>query len=280
MLDDKIINEKYDLCKKLVAKKEYSNARDNLIELINMVEPIYISPLKKYYSFNHVLDSYYYAYFMKDDSELSYTMHSINDYYRLLGFVYMHLEWMDDAIVAYNKALLYNPVDVDTFFQLGELFKKKADLRALKKLSFEVYNFCCSRATLAHFYRNLGYYYLETQKPEEALILYIYSNIFFETKQALSEIEFLKASVPALNEKYIFSIKKDLKKMQEILENNNIPTGPNPDTIGITYRVAQLEKDAGRYENAYDCFSLVYDITLDEEVKKELEALKKHAEDL
>lgn len=276
MLDEIKIKDLYEKSKAYITKKAYKEARITLKELIDYVEPLYVSPLKKYHSFNHVLDSYYYSYFFKDNKEINFTFHNINDYYRLYGFVLMHLERYDEASMAYNKALEYNPVDVDTFFQLGELCKKMSNLRALRKLTFEVYNFCCSRATMAHFYRNLGYYYLENHKPEEAMILYIYSNIFYETKQALSEMEFLKATVPALDSQFTFSMKRDIKKMQEVLETNEIPTGPNPDTIGITYRVGQLEADAKHYENAYDCFSLVYDITLDQKVKEELDAVSKH----
>ena len=276
MLDDNTINSMYNKCKNLVTKKDYKNAREAIKELIDAVEPLYISPLKKYYSFNHILDSYYYSYFFKDTEELNYAMHNINDYYRLYGFIFMHLERYDEASVAYNKALLYNPVDVDTYFQLGELYKKTGNIRGVKKISFEVYNYCCSRATMAHFYRNLGYYYLENYKPETALALYIYSNIFYETKQALSEIDFLKSTVPSLNDTHIFSLKKDIKKLQSILEENNIPTGPNPDTIGITYRVGQLEMQALNYENACDCFTLVYDLTLDKDVEKDLICCKEH----
>ncbi len=269
MLDDKMIAEKYTLCKNLITKKDYKAARDGLLQLIEMVEPIYISPLKKYYSFNHVIESYYYAYFYKDDGELTYALHNVNDYYRLLGFVYMHLEKFDEAIMAYNKSLEYNPVDLDTFFQLGELYKKQNNIRSLKKVTFELYNYCCSRATIAHFYRNLGFYYLENKRPKEAMALYIYSNIFYETKQANSELEFLKASLQ-LTDEYEDALRNDIKSLQKILEDLEIPTGPNADTIGITYRVGQLERDAFRYENAYDCFAMVYDLTLDEEVKKEL----------
>ncbi len=273
MLDEKSINKKYTLCKELITKKDYKAARNNLLELIDMVEPIYISPAKKYFCFNHIIESYYYSYFHKDDSELNYAMHNVNDYYRLLGFVYMHLERLDDAVMAYNKSLVYNPVDLDTYFQLGELYKKQSNLRALKKASFELYNYCCSRATIAHFYRNLGFYYLETKRPKEAMALYIYSNIFYETKQAVSELEFLKASL-TLTDEYEAALRNDIKALQKILTDLEIPTGPNPDTIGITYRVGQLERDAFRYENAYDCFSMVYDLTLDEEVKSELVKLK------
>ncbi len=269
MLDDKMIAEKYTLCKNLITKKDYKAARDGLLQLIEMVEPIYISPLKKYYSFNHVIESYYYAYFYKDDGELTYALHNVNDYYRLLGFVYMHLEKFDEAIMAYNKSLEYNPVDLDTFFQLGELYKKQNNIRSLKKVTFELYNYCCSRATIAHFYRNLGFYYLENKRPKEAMALYIYSNIFYETKQANSELEFLKASLQ-LTDEYEDALRNDIKSLQKILEDLEIPTGPNADTIGITYRVGQLERDAFRYENAYDCFAMVYDLTLDGEVKKEL----------
>ena len=180
--------------------------------------------------------------------------------YRLLGFALMKVNRLDEAIMAYNHGLDWNPVDLDTLLQLGELYKITNNIKSLRKVSFEAYNFCCTRATLARFYRNLGYYYLEEYKPEIARALYLYSNIYFKTDNADNELKVInEATKEAKND-------LSLKELQSILEGEKIPLGPNSDTLGITYSVGQIEMDNQNSENAADCFAMVYDLTMDEEV--------------
>ncbi len=276
MTDNKIILDKYKLAKALIKDKRYFEAKDILKELIDMVEPMYVASnditAPKYFSFNHVLETYFYAYFMKDVSPLNYTEYNINDYYRLYGFSLMNVSRYDEAIIAYNRALLYNPVDVDTYYQLGELYKKTGSIKALKKVTYEVYNFCCTRSDMARFYRNLGFYYLESHNPRVAKALYKYSNIYYDTRQANSELEFLARSC---GDNIILADDRDidLATLQAVLKEYDIPLAPNPDTLGIAFRVGMIERDNGNKEAAFDCFSMVYDLTMDEAVREELAKL-------
>lgn len=263
------IDQKFEQCKKLIEQEHYSKAIPALKEVISEVSNLYINSDDKYLSFNHILETYYYAYFLKDVSKIKYTDYNINAMYRLLGFALMKVNRLDEAIMAYNHGLDWNPVDLDTLLQLGELYKMTNNIKSLRKVSFEAYNFCCTRATLARFYRNLGYYYLEQYKPEIARALYMYSNIYFQTENADNELKFINQATKEDNN-------YTLKELQSILENEKIPLGPNSDTLGITYRVGQIEMDNKNFENAADCFAMVYDLTMDEEV----EALLKKADSM
>ena len=253
--------------KNLIKDKDYKAAIPVIKELTDKVEAMYDNHSNKLFSFNHILETYYYAYFMKDVSQLEYTEYAINAYYRTLGFCQMHIGKHIDAIKSYEKALKWNPVDLDTYLQLAELYKKVNNLDSLRKVTFESYNFLCSRATMARFYRNLGFYYLEKYEPELAVILYKYSNIYYETEFANKELEFIAKAIRNEIPEY------SLKYMQEKINEYNIPVGPNPDTIGITYRVGQLELEAGNTKEAKECFMMVYDLTQDYEVENILKSL-------
>lgn len=269
-LNEDII-KRYDYCKELVEKKDYRNATGSIKELIDLTEPYYLEKSKKenirYMSFNHILETYYYAYFFKDVSKLNYTDYNISGFYRLYGFCLMKLEKNEDAIMAYNKGLDWNPVDLDTLMQLGELYKITGNIKAVRKVSNEFYKLCCTRATLARYYRNLAFYYLETHNIQMAAALYLYSNIYYETENALSELKFIESILNQPVKDY------SLSELQELLKKEDIPLGPNSDTLGITYRVGQIEADAGNTTNACDCFAMVYDLTQDLEVKAQLDKL-------
>ena len=88
----------------------------------------------------------------------------------------------------------------------------------------------------------------------------MYSNYFEESQQAAAELEFLEK---AIGKKVT---KKDLKQIQKILEDNDIPTQANPVTLALLYRAAQEASEAGDSQQALDCYRMVFDLTADEEV--------------
>lgn len=259
------INRQFNECKLLVEQEHYSKAIPIIKAIIDTVSSKYVGQEVRYYSFNHILETYYYAYFFKDVSKLNYTEENINSYYRLYGFALMKVNRLDEAIMAYNAGLDWNPVDLETLMQLGELYKLSKNFKSLRKVSNESYKLCCTRATLARYYRNLGYYYLESYKPEVARALYTYSNIYFETENAKTEISFLDKAQPQ------YAKEMSVKELQAIIQQEGIPLGPDSNTLGITFRVGQIELDNGNYQNAADCMAMVYDLTEDDEAKQLME---------
>lgn len=261
------IYELYDKSKKAIEGKKYSEAIVVLKEMIELAEAGYADKDGKWFSFNHILETYFYVCFLKDASPLNYTEYNISAFYRLYGFSLMKLERFEKARDAYKQAIKWNPVDLDSFVQLAELYKQMKDLENVKKVTMDFYNYCCTRAMMARFYRNMGYYYLEKYEPDTAVALYQYSNIFCHTDSADRELRFLekamKKEIP----------QQEIPKLQKVLKDKDIPPGPNPDTLGITFRVGQLEMDKNNFESAKDCFMMVYDLTQDAETKAYIEKI-------
>ena len=100
----------------------------------------------------------------------------------------------------------------------------------------QAYRFCCTRATMARYYRNMGFYYLSSYNTDMAKACYTYSNIYYHTMQAMFDKE-------------------------------NVEPGPDSKTIGIVYRVGELMLQDKEYALAKDCFSIVYDITNEQQLE-------------
>ena len=132
----------------------------------------------------------------------------------------------------------------------------------------EAYRLCCTRATMARYYRNMGFYYLSAYKPEVARACYIYSNIYYKTDNADAELSYIEQ---ALNQE---TPKLSVKEMQKMFDDEGIEPGPSSDTIGVIYRVGQIMMESQDYRLAKDCFSIVYDITQEEQLEKLLEELE------
>ena len=97
---------------------------------------------------------------------------------------------------------------------------------------------------------------------------YIYSNIYYKTDNADAELSYIEQ---ALNQE---TPKLSVKEMQKMFDDEGIEPGPSSDTIGVIYRVGQIMMESQDYQLAKDCFSIVYDITQEEQLEKLLEELE------
>ena len=64
-----------------------------------------------------------------------------------------------------------------------------------------------------------------------------------------------------------------------MFDDEGIEPGPSSDTIGVIYRVGQIMMESQDYRLAKDCFSIVYDITQETQLKTLLDELDKDLED-
>ena len=168
-------------------------------------------------------------------------------------------EWLD--------AHFENPVDMESILGIILCCKQLGDTEGEYSYTTESYNYCCTRAELAAYYRNLGWYYLEKYNPELSAACYLYSKYFEESQQADAELEFLEKAIG----KKVSA--KDLSQIQNILKENNIPTEANPVTLALLYKAAEEAQEAGDKAQALDCYRMVYDLTEDEEVGKRISGL-------
>ena len=99
-----------------------------------------------------------------------------------------------------------------------------------------------------------------------------YKNLNMLSRYADNELKYLEQ---ALNDK---TPEYSVKQMQEILDKNEVEPGPDSKTIGIIYRVGELMMNDKDYRLARDCFSIVYDITQEAQLKTLLDELDKNLE--
>ncbi len=225
-----------------------------------------------YFSFNHIIELYVYSYYYRPEKQVMHALIPYSEYYRTYGTILMHLERSEDAKKAYDKALLWNPVDLDTLLSIGELYRQTNQLEEYLNVTKEAYRYCSTRATMARYYRNRAYYYVEKYKPQTARALYAYSNIFYKTDAAKNELQFIENAINEPTPEY------NIKELQTLIKNNGIELGPDPDTLGIVYQVGKLMLEDKDYKNARDCFSIVYDSTQDAECETILNKLEEQIE--
>ena len=217
---------------------------------------------------NHIMEYYIYAFYFKPDCDVVLSELPYGEYYRSYGDLCVKSGRYKAGIEAYSNAICWNPVDLDAILGLAECYKYLNMLKRYMIATKEAYRLCCTRATMARYYRNMGFYYLSAYKPEVARACYIYSNIYYKTDNADAELSYIEQ---ALNQE---TPKLSVKEMQKMFDDEGIEPGPSSDTIGVIYRVGQIMMESQDYQLAKDCFSIVYDITQEEQLEKLLEELE------
>lgn len=220
-----------------------------------------------YISLNHVMEYYIFEYYFKPEDNVCCSEIPFAHYYRTYGDFCMTIGKYHAANKAYSKAIEWNPVDLDAILGLAETYKYLDNMKKYYELTQAAYRYCCTRATMARYYRNMGFFYVSSYKPELARACYIYSNIYYHTDNADNELKYLET---ALGDK---TPDLDIKTMQNMFDEAGIEPGPEKDTVGIIYQVGKIMLSDGDKALAKDCFSIVYDITQEKEIEKLLESL-------
>jgi len=223
---------------------------------------------KIYMSLNHIMEYYLYEVYFEPDEDVDILDIPIGEYYRTFGELCQTMKKYKAAEDAYKKALSWNPVDLDSYLGLAESYKYQNMLNRFLEVTRQAYRYCCTRATMARYYRNIAYYYLASYKPEIARDTYQYSNVYYHTENADSELKYIEE---AINEK---TPEIDIRRIQGVFKDESIEPGPDSKTIGVIYRVGELMMQDEDLALARDCFSIVYDITQEPQLGSLLDQLE------
>ena len=193
----------------------------------------------------------------------------IAEYYRTYADLCVKLQKYKRAEDAYKKALCWNPVDLDSYLGFAECYKYLNMMSRYLDVTKQAYRFCCTRATMARYYRNMGFYYLSSYNTDMAKACYTYSNIYYHTDNADSELNYIENALKEAKDKGVTKDDKeyDIRTMQAMFDKENVEPGPDSKTIGIVYRVGELMLQDKEYALAKDCFSIVYDITNEQQLE-------------
>ncbi|MGN0320457.1 MAG: hypothetical protein ACI4D1_06055, partial [Lachnospira sp.] len=184
-----------------------------------------------YISLNHVMEYYVYACYFEPEADVKCTEIPVGEYYRTYGELCLRLSKFHRAEDAYRKAICWNPVDLDSYLGLAECYKNLNMLSRYLDITRQAYRFCCTRATMARYYRNMGFYFVAKYQTEAARVCYTYSNIYYKTENADNELKYLEDALKDRTPEY------SIRDMQKILEEQDVEPGPDSKTIGIIYRV-------------------------------------------
>lgn len=236
MEDKKNINEKIVEAGVLIGKKDYEKAKDILNEYINENKDSYKSDDVINYSFKNLSEFYLFVNKVVTKKQTFWINAKVDDAYRLLGYIAVEEQEYDKALDYLKESLKYNPVNLDTFFEMTESYKMNKDLKMMKETLDGLYEYIHEPVSLSRYYRNLGFYYIEKEEYELAFSLYLISLEYDFNQFALSEMLYIRKMLK--DNEYNIS-KKDAIKM---IENNGIRLGISESNLSLLNNLSKDKK--------------------------------------
>ena len=197
-----------------------------------------------------------------DGKTLNRTPFNFTMYLTTYAFLLVETGANVDAIPILEDAIEYNPVDVGPRFELAEVYKLLKNKRMTLETSRETLKCASSPVAIARVYANVGYILTDMGEYDDAVAFYTASLIFAPHPAIQYELRDIA------NRKGSHITKPSHEQMVEALKKYDFEFGPNEDVISVAAQLSAnylIEQDI---PNALKALKIVYNLTLDEEIKK------------
>lgn len=175
----------------------------------------------------------------------------------------------DDAKMALEIAIKYNPINTAALFEYAELFKINKNFQRFLKWTRRCLQCAYHPEDIARAYRNFGYYYIEQGQFDTAATMYYVSLFYEQNKQATSELFYITQMTGKKTDE------PSPEKAQQVFSDEDIQYGANDFVILILVKLAENAEEHKSINMAKHYYTMLYKLNGDESVKEKLDQLSK-----
>lgn len=266
--DIKKTNDIIDNVSNLIGEKKFQDALSIIEDLVNELEAKDIFKNNEYFSFNTIMEELIYRHTHNIKNEIHHSPINYSEIYLIYGCLLFELKNYHTARRILKKALKWNPVNTDIIFEYAEIFKVTNNFDKFAEITKSAFEYAYTAKSIARIYRNLGFYYIESNDFELASALYIIS-LSFDNKNenAISELNYISQ----VTNKEIELI--SIEEIVNLLKKAHIPVGANNDILSLTITHGKNSAEIGDFETSKYFLNILYELTNDNEVKKLMDSL-------
>lgn len=256
-----MFQRKFDVAHDMLAKMTEK------LEALNMYQDDAVS---EYHTFNSPVEEVIYVNLYEPKKDIRRATEPYSILYLTLGSVLFELGEIENAKLALEKAIRWNPIDPQITFEYAEIHKKQGDLEKFLQLTKIAFSHSYSEEHLARCYRNFGYYFIEKKLWKGAAGCYMFSTQFDQdSKQAQSELWYIEQNAgtdfaPPTEEEIV-----------DFFREHDIPIGASHDIVEILLGLGNSAKEADAIDFARHCYELAYGLTGAEQIKAMLDEFPK-----
>ena len=225
----------------------------------------------KFVSLRNPFEDNLYQILFKPDKKLNRAPYDFATFITSYAYIMLETGSPLDAIPILKKAEEFNPVDVGPKFELCEVYKLLKNKKRLLETTREILKVASSPVAIARAYANVGYILTDFQEYEDAACFYIGSAMFAPNPAIPREMQHLAD----LKGSPIY--RPNREKIIETMNKYEIEFGPNQKVIEIAAQMSLDYQKKNEIPNAVRTLKILYNLTLDEQVKKTILAYEPEA---
>ena len=170
--------------------------------------------------------------------------------YYYYAYLLIEQNRLTEAEESLKTALEYNPISLQVLFELVDLYKRTGDWNSMNEYLQLAFRYSYTPDALARAYRDLGYYYVEQEKPDLSVALYIHSLKYEQTHQAYQELEYLKHIGQ--------NIEITPQDAENLIKDNNIQLTANSFIVEQYKSMGDIYGEEDNLEQALEMYALAY----------------------
>lgn len=218
-------------------QKDFEKAKNLLLDFVNGSLAYDNDSTTEYYNFDDVIDFVLYTRLNKPEKNIKWIDIPFTTAYFYLAYIYNEEQNFDEALKMIDKTIRWSPMNLGPLFEKCETYKMQKKWEEFKNITLSIYDKIYKASDLAHYYRNLGYYYIEMNNFNLAYALYSASIKFERNQNAYGEMAYINHQ---LNRgKYDMPAEEGLN----LLKDNNIPFGPKQENLNRLTEIYSSEKE-------------------------------------
>ena len=275
---DQVVGEQTDLLekrlneiRKLIIQKKPEEAKPLMDALAKEADenPMFREDgVSQFFTFREWFEECLYRHMYEPQKELRMAQYPYDEIYALQGSMYIDLKDFSKARECLQKALSWNPVNAQISFEYAETFKLSNDMETFFEESKKIQKFALHNQAVARFLRNVGFYFTENGKYQEAMMCFMRSLLYErDSKSAEIEINYLHQSFGTE------IVMPDAEACQDFAKQYGFSLGPDNDLLGMLYAYGKHFLEEKQEQGAAYCFGILYELTDDPEIKKFLDQL-------
>ena len=224
--------------------------------------------VSEYHCFRNIFEEIIYKEMFKPERTVRQMSEDFTHLYCVYGSLLFELKRYDEADAALKKAIRINPIATEARFELAEINKVKGDWKDFLKQTIQCLAVAYSSVNIGRCYRNIGYYFIEQQNFDAATAIYFIS-MQYDRQSQMAQSQLLY--IQQVTGKQVQSPSNE--EFVQIFKQHEIPSGANEIVLGIAVALGKSAREQGHFDAARFFFSILYDLTFDDEVKGWIESL-------
>ena len=192
--------------------------------------------------------------------------------YQLAAFIAVEKKELEKALRILDVGIKRCPFAADLIFERCEIYKMLDRLPDVWKTMNENSGYLYRRMDVAHYFRNIGWYFSSKQYWDTAICCYATSAMWQEHPMVNNELTYIQqTSKRSFDE--INKLLQDTNQWKSVLAKHSLTVVPvDPLWLELFMYIGGEAEKNGSFAYAANCYHLHHDLTESEESKARLEA--------